>query len=94
MLAIIVNPMADGGAVLLCEDVTDRQIAEAKTHRLARFDTLTGLPNRAFLHDQTEAALAALKRRGPFATLLLTSTTSSRSTTPWATPVVTPCSAR
>jgi len=71
MLAITVNPMAEGGAVLLFEDVTDRQIAEAKIHQLARFDTLTGLPNRAFLHDQTEAALAALKRRGPFATLFV-----------------------
>jgi diguanylate cyclase (GGDEF)-like protein len=71
MLAVTVNPMAEGGAVLLFEDVTDRQIAEAKIHQLARFDTLTGLPNRAFLHDQTEAALAALKRRGPFAILFV-----------------------
>jgi diguanylate cyclase (GGDEF)-like protein len=71
MLAVTVNPMAEGGAVLLFEDVTDRQIAAAKIHQLARFDTLTGLPNRAFLHDQTEAALAALKRRGPFAILFV-----------------------
>jgi predicted signal transduction protein with EAL and GGDEF domain len=71
MLAITINPMAEGGAVLLFEDVTDRQIAEAKIHQLARFDTLTGLPTRAFLHDQTEAALAALKRRGPFAILFV-----------------------
>jgi diguanylate cyclase (GGDEF)-like protein len=71
MLAITVNPMSEGGAVLLFEDVTDRQIAEAKIHQLARFDTLTGLPNRAFLHDQTEAAIAALTRRGPFATLFV-----------------------
>jgi diguanylate cyclase (GGDEF)-like protein len=71
MLAITINPMAEGDTVLLFEDVTDRQIAEAKIHQLARFDTLTGLPNRAFLHDQTEAALAALKRRGPFAILFV-----------------------
>ena len=71
MLAITVNPMAEGGAVLLFDDVTDRQIAEAKIHQLARFDTLTGLPTRAFLHDQTDAALAALKRRGPFAILFV-----------------------
>ena len=71
MLAITVNPMAEGGAVLLFEDVTDRQLAEAKIHQLARFDTLTGLPNRAFLHEQTEAALAALQRRGPFAILFV-----------------------
>ena len=38
---------------------------------MTRFDTLTGVPNRAFLHDQTEAALAALKRRGPFAILFV-----------------------
>jgi diguanylate cyclase (GGDEF)-like protein len=71
MLATTVNPMAEGGAVLLFEDVTDRQLAEAKIHQLARFDSLTGLPNRAFLHDQTEAALAALKRHGPFAILFV-----------------------
>ena len=73
MLAITVNPMAEAGAVLLFEDITDRQIAEAeaKIQQLARFDTLTGLPNRAFLHDQTEAALASLKRRGAFAILFV-----------------------
>ena len=58
-------------AAPLFEGVTDRQIAEAKIHQLTRFDTLTGVPNRAFLHDQTEAALAALKRRGPFAILFV-----------------------
>jgi predicted signal transduction protein with EAL and GGDEF domain len=68
MLAITVSPMGEGGAVLLFEDVTDRQIAEAKIHQ---WPTSTRLPNRAFLHDQTEAALAARKRRGPFATLFV-----------------------
>jgi diguanylate cyclase (GGDEF)-like protein len=71
MLSITVNPMAEGGAVVLFEDITDRQIAEAKIDQLARFDMLTGLPNRAFLRDRMDAALASLRRRGPFALLFV-----------------------
>jgi diguanylate cyclase (GGDEF)-like protein len=66
-LALTFHPMADGGAVVLLEDITDRRIAEAKINQLARYDALTGLPNRALFRDQMDAALANLRRRGPFA---------------------------
>ncbi len=44
--------------VVLVEDVTERKIAEAKINHLARFDALTGLPNRNVLRDRMEQALA------------------------------------
>jgi hypothetical protein len=94
MLAITINPMAEGGGVLLFEDVTDRQIAEAKIHQLARFDTLTGLPNRLSCTIKPKARSPPSSGAARSPRCSWTSTTSSRSTTPWATPVVTPCSAR
>ena len=50
--------MDNGGVVLLVEDITERKIAEAKISHMARFDALTGLPNRLALHDRMEEVLA------------------------------------
>ena len=36
-LALTFHPMADGGSVVLFEDITDRKMAEAKIHQLARY---------------------------------------------------------
>ena len=66
-LALTFHPMADGGGVVLFEDITDRKMAEAKIHQLARYDSLTGLPNRALFRDQMDASVTSLRRRGPFA---------------------------
>ena len=44
--------MENGGAVLLFDDVTERNIAQARINELARFDPLTGLPNRFEFHDR------------------------------------------
>ena len=57
-LEFTVQPMENGGMVVLVEDVTERRIAEAKINHLARFDALTGLPNRNVLRDRMEKALA------------------------------------
>ncbi len=54
-----VQPMENGGMVVLTEDITERKIAEAKINHLARFDALTGLPNRTVLRDRMEHALSA-----------------------------------
>jgi len=51
-------------------DITARKEAEANTHRLAYFDGLTGLPNRAFLLDRVEQSLAAARRSGQCGALL------------------------
>jgi diguanylate cyclase (GGDEF)-like protein len=52
-----VQPMENGGMVVLVEDITERKAAEAKINQLARFDALTGLPNRTVLRDHMEQAL-------------------------------------
>ena len=52
-----VQPMESGGMVVLVEDITERKIAEARINHLARFDALTGLPNRTVLRDRMERAL-------------------------------------
>jgi len=57
-LEFTVQPMENGGMVLLAEDVTERNLAEARISRLARFDALTGLPNRTTFCDQLEATLS------------------------------------
>ncbi len=57
-LEFTVQPMENGGMVILVEDITERKIAEAKINHLARFDALTGLPNRTILRDRMERALS------------------------------------
>ena len=52
------QPMANGGAVVLLEDVTARRNAEARITHLARYDELTGLPNRVNFRDEIEHLLA------------------------------------
>ncbi|MGN6486582.1 MAG: putative bifunctional diguanylate cyclase/phosphodiesterase [Devosia sp.] len=46
--------------VLLFEDITERVKAEERINYMAHYDTLTGLPNRAYFTEQVEADL---KRR-------------------------------
>ena len=53
------QPMADGGAVVLLEDVTERRNAEARIAHLARYDELTGLPNRVNFRDEIGNLIAA-----------------------------------
>jgi diguanylate cyclase (GGDEF)-like protein len=70
-LALTFEPMQNGGSVVLVEDVTERKNAEAKINHMARYDALTGLPNRTFFHDQMEWALASMKRDAHCAVLFV-----------------------
>lgn len=56
--------------VALARDITERQLADARTHQLAYFDALTGLPNRRMLLDRLERALAMAHRNGQVGALL------------------------
>ena len=53
-------------------DVTEARRAEASIRRMANYDTLTGLPNRALLHHKLDAAIEQMRvRGGDFALLSL-----------------------
>jgi diguanylate cyclase (GGDEF)-like protein/PAS domain S-box-containing protein len=45
-------------------DVTERVLAQRTIERMAFYDTLTDLPNRALLNDRLSGALARARRRG------------------------------
>jgi diguanylate cyclase (GGDEF)-like protein len=64
------QPMADGGSVVLVEDITERRNAEAKITHLARYDELTGLPNRVNFRDEIERLLANARGSASLSALL------------------------
>ena len=54
------------------QDITDRKQSEQEIHRLAYFDSLTGLPNRALFKDRiAQAILHARRYRSTLAMLFL-----------------------
>jgi diguanylate cyclase (GGDEF)-like protein len=56
------RPMVDGGWVSTYEDITERRRSESRIAYMATHDSLTGLPNRSFLHDRlSQLLLAAAK---------------------------------
>jgi diguanylate cyclase (GGDEF)-like protein/PAS domain S-box-containing protein len=52
------------------EDITEKKLAEAEIHRLAYYDTLTGLPNRALLLERMAQTLAMNRRDGYHSALI------------------------
>lgn len=61
-IALSRRVMTDGGSVVILEDITERRRAQERITRLARFDELTGLANRAQFRERLEAMLAAARR--------------------------------
>jgi diguanylate cyclase (GGDEF)-like protein/PAS domain S-box-containing protein len=57
-LDLTFQSMANGGSVVLIEDITERKSAEERIIHLARYDALTGLPNRVHLRERMEDTLA------------------------------------
>ena len=89
------QPMADGGTVVLVEDITERRKAEARINHLARFDELTELPNRVSFRDEIERLLAVQKGAERCRRCCSSiSISSSRSTTRSVIPAATGCCAR
>ena len=63
-IALSRRSMADGGSVVIFEDVTERKEAEERIARMARYDELTGLPNRNLFRERVGEALARVQRSG------------------------------
>ncbi|MHB1108899.1 MAG: diguanylate cyclase domain-containing protein, partial [Devosia sp.] len=58
--------------VLLFEDITERVKAEERINFMAHYDTLTGLPNRAYFAEQAEADLERRRHsKNPGMTMLM-----------------------
>ncbi len=56
-------PNAAGQALAIVRDVTARKETEARIHRLAYFDALTGLPNREWICEYLAQSLTEARRR-------------------------------
>jgi len=54
------------GAVLVFQDITQRKQAEAKLHRDACYDVLTGLPNRVLFLDRLRQTIERSRRRNDY----------------------------
>ncbi len=70
-IAIVSQPMADGGWVATHEDVTERRRAEMKIVHMARHDALTDLPNRVLLRERLSEALLHVERGQRLAVLYI-----------------------
>jgi diguanylate cyclase (GGDEF)-like protein len=71
VIAVVINPTADGGWVATHEDITERHRTEALIAHMARHDGLTGLINRIEFEQKMSEALNRLNRhREAFALLM------------------------
>jgi len=70
-LALTLRSMNNGGSVILLDDVTEQRNTEARIAYLARYDALTGLPNRTFFRDEMDRVLKLVGRSGPCAVLFI-----------------------
>jgi diguanylate cyclase (GGDEF)-like protein len=64
------NPVPDGSAVIIIDDVTERRRGEAKVLHLAQHDPLTGLANRRHFHDRLKPVLSSQSSAGTAPALL------------------------
>jgi diguanylate cyclase (GGDEF)-like protein len=56
-------PNSGGQVLAIVRDITARKETDARIHRLAYFDALSGLPNREWIRDYLSQALAEARRR-------------------------------
>ena len=70
-IAVSRRMMADGGSVIILEDVTERKRAQERITHLAKFDELTGLANRTQFRERINAMLATVHERGHALTIHL-----------------------
>lgn len=66
-IEVTFQPMENGGMVFLFQDITERKLAEARINHLARYDALTGLPNRTMLRDWLHRVVNEDQQGRPYA---------------------------
>lgn len=71
LIALLHEPMPDGGCLVTYDDVTERHRREERARFLAEHDPLTQLPNRRLFEERMLAALSAGGRPSPLALLFL-----------------------
>ena len=72
IIAVSIEPMADGGYVSTHQDVTEERHAEAKIAHMAHHDGLTDLPNRVLFQKRLERAVCGVRQGdGKLAVLML-----------------------
>lgn len=64
------NQREEGGSVLILDDVTQRVEAEAQIQHMARYDSMTGLPNRSYF-DTMVRSLRAQNRNIAYSGLIV-----------------------
>ncbi len=70
-LSVNLEPMAEGGWVLTCEDVTQQLQVDARINFLAHHDPLTQLPNRTLFHERLDEMMRRTARGSRCAVLCL-----------------------
>ena len=71
IVRVITEPMANGGAVITYEDITERRQSQERIAFMAHHDALTGLPNRKMFVDRMDTLTAKQSEPDPFAVLCL-----------------------
>lgn len=74
VVSTLVRDPQDGRIQVLgvTRDISERRAAQERIERLARYDQLTGLPNRAYLHERLTAMISAARlQRQALAVLVL-----------------------
>jgi diguanylate cyclase (GGDEF)-like protein/PAS domain S-box-containing protein len=59
------------GAYVVSRDITERKRMEEEVRQLAYFDSLTHLPNRRMLNDRLSQTMAASRRSGRYAAVMI-----------------------
>lgn len=75
VLNLVCFPIKEGesvrSVVILADNITRQKEAEEKIHRLAFYDSLTGLPNRSLMMDRLTQRLSFLQRYEKFDVFIL-----------------------